>query len=166
MLVSEFSYVDFLFALVVMKQQNQRAHRDVHVYTIYIQSSSLQISEERPIFLNQLIPNTQDFTFPLFHRKWCFESAVKPTKIHSGGPRTVGFSGKMVKKEKHVLGKLLYWHGGNMNLNVSQVPKHKKWFKISELDNVVDPWSKEERFKRATTLWRAQTWILGWWFTE
>lgn len=57
----------------------------------------------------------------------------------------------MVKK--HVSGKLLYWHGGEyVNFSISQVLKHKKCFKISELDNVVDPWSKEESFKRVTTI--------------
>lgn len=77
----------------------------------------------------------------------------------------VGSSREMVKK--HVSGKLLYWHGGEyVNFSISQVLKHKKCFKISELDNVVDPWSKEERLKRGTTIWTAQTWILSWWFTE
>lgn len=54
---------------------------------------------------------------------------------------------------KHVLGKVLYWLGGEyVNFSISQVLKHKKCFKISELDNVVDPWSKEERFERASTI--------------
>lgn len=86
-------------------------------------SSSLQISEDRPIFLNQFIPNTQDFPFQLFHRKWWFSLQSNPPKYTVAAPTEgVGFSGKMVKKEKHVLGKLLYWHAGNMNFNVSQVP--------------------------------------------
>lgn len=77
----------------------------------------------------------------------------------------VASSEEMVKK--HFGGKLLYWRGGKyVNFNVSQVPKHKKWFKISELDNAVDPWSKEDSFKRATTIQAAQTWALSWWFTE
>lgn len=63
----------------------------------------------------------------------------------------VGTSSEIVKRL--VSGKLFYWHGGDhMNLSIIQVLKHKKCFKISELDNVVDPWSKEERFERATTL--------------
>ena len=65
--------------------------------------------------------------------------------------KELGSSREMVKK--HVSGKLLCWHGGEyVNFSVSQVLKHKKCFKISELDNVVDPWSKEERFERATTI--------------
>lgn len=55
-------------------------------------------------------------------------------------------------REMAVSGMLLCWHRGEyMNLSVSQVLKHKKCFKISELDNVVDPCSKEGRFERATT---------------
>lgn len=99
MLVSEFSYMDFLFALVVMKQQNQRAHSNVHVYTIYIQSSSLQISEERTIFLNQFIPNTQDFTFSLFHRKWCFNLQSNPPKYTVAAHGQWVFLGKWLKKK-------------------------------------------------------------------
>lgn len=61
----------------------------------------------------------------------------------------------MVKK--HVLGKQLSWHVGEyVNFSISQVLKHKKCFKISEVDNVVDPWSEEARFERAPTIRTAQ----------
>lgn len=56
-------------------------------------------------------------------------------------------------REMAVLGMLGCWHGEEyVNLSVSQVLKHKKCFTISELDNVVDPCSKEGGFERATTV--------------